>query len=250
MVGIYKITNKINGKCYIGQSIHIERRWREHCTKSSNSFISQAIKDFGKENFSFEVIEECKAEELNEKEEYYINFYNSITPNGYNIIEKSNGDFTAYTFITKDKVLQIISDIKNTNLTFKEISDKFDISPRTLYYINRGDVHHFSNEKYPLREVQDFSKKDHYCIDCGKVLSKGAISRCRDCYKKYIHNTVGHIPITREELKFLIRTEPFTKIGERYNISDNGIRKWCKKMNLPYRKKDINSYSDEEWELI
>ena len=56
--------------------------------------------------------------------------------------------------------------------------------------------------------------------------------------------------INRETLKKLIRTKPFTKIGEQYQVSDNAIRKWCIKFNLPSKKKDINSYSDEEWENI
>jgi group I intron endonuclease len=51
--GIYKIENLINHKCYIGQSIHIERRWQEHCQSSAKSCIANAIKKYGKTNFSF-----------------------------------------------------------------------------------------------------------------------------------------------------------------------------------------------------
>lgn len=246
MIGIYKITNKINGKVYIGQSIHIERRWKEHCRQSTNSVISDAIKQYGKENFIFEVIEECNQEELNEKEEYYIQLYNSIVPNGYNVTEISNTDYTSYAFTSKDIILKIIYDIKNTNLTFKEIGNKYNISSRTIYYINKGDVHHFNNENYPLREVKDYSKKEHLCIDCGKVISRGCL-RCVECDKKYRRS---FCPVNREELKELIRTIPFTEIGARFGYSANGIKKWCTWFNLPYRKKDINTYSDEEWEKV
>ena len=48
----------------------------------------------------------------------------------------------------------------------------------------------------------------------------------------------------------MIRTMSFVKIGEQYGISDNAIRKWCKLYELPYRKKDIKLYSDEEWEKL
>ena len=72
MIGIYKITNLKNGKSYIGQSVHIERRWSEHCIPSSKSLIGKAIQKYGKENFSFQVLEECSVELLNEKEEFYI----------------------------------------------------------------------------------------------------------------------------------------------------------------------------------
>ena len=56
--------------------------------------------------------------------------------------------------------------------------------------------------------------------------------------------------VTREELKNLIRTTPFLQIGKQFNVSDKAITKWCKKFNLPYRKKDINIISDEEWKKI
>lgn len=56
--------------------------------------------------------------------------------------------------------------------------------------------------------------------------------------------------ISREELKKLIRTTPFVQIGKQFNVSDNAIRKWCDKYNLPRKVSDIKKYSDEEWELI
>ena len=77
MMGIYKITNLINKKCYIGQSVHIERRFREHCNSNTNSYIHRAIQKYGKENFTFEVIEECSLNQLDEREKYWILFYNS-----------------------------------------------------------------------------------------------------------------------------------------------------------------------------
>jgi uncharacterized protein YjcR len=58
------------------------------------------------------------------------------------------------------------------------------------------------------------------------------------------------LPISREELKKLIRTTPFTKIADIYNVSDNAIRKWCDKYGLPKKVKDIKSCTDEEWQLI
>jgi uncharacterized protein YjcR len=48
----------------------------------------------------------------------------------------------------------------------------------------------------------------------------------------------------------MIRVMPFTQIGEQFGVKDNSIRKWCDSMNLPRTKKEINSYSNEEWEKI
>ena len=58
------------------------------------------------------------------------------------------------------------------------------------------------------------------------------------------------MPITREELKKLIRTQPFTQIAKQYQVTDNAIKKWCDKFNLPRTKKEIKTYSDEDWKNI
>lgn len=94
MIGIYKITNLVNGKCYIGQSINIDKRIKEHfwkatCEKdiSFNSILHQAIRKYGKENFISEVLEECDVDKIDELEQQYIKKYNCVSPNGYNIMD-------------------------------------------------------------------------------------------------------------------------------------------------------------------
>lgn len=73
MIGIYKITNKINGKFYIGQSVDIKRRFTEHKAPHGRmTSIKFAIKKYGKENFLFDVIEECSVEDLDAREVYWI----------------------------------------------------------------------------------------------------------------------------------------------------------------------------------
>lgn len=86
---IYKITNKVNGKIYIGKTKRtLEERWKQHY-RDVNSKIScfklqKAIKEFGVENFIAEEIDSAGTnEEANEKEVYWIKFYNSMN-NGYN----------------------------------------------------------------------------------------------------------------------------------------------------------------------
>ena len=82
MIGIYKITNKLNGKSYIGQSIHCGKRLDEHCVGSQ--FIDEVIQLDGIENFTFEIIKECEKNELAYWEDYYIIQYNTFFPSGYN----------------------------------------------------------------------------------------------------------------------------------------------------------------------
>jgi len=91
--------------------------------------------------------------------------------------------------------------------------------------------------------------KKKYCIDCGIEISSRSI-RCSICEGKHRTIPLENMPVTREELKELIRTQPFTTIGLNYHVTDNAIRKWCDKFNLPRTKKEIASYSDKEWANI
>ena len=90
MIGIYKITNKLNGKVYIGQSINIEKRWRQHINDPGYN-IHNAIKKYGKENFSFEVLLECSVDMLDVWETDMINLYDCVAPKGYNIVPNGKG---------------------------------------------------------------------------------------------------------------------------------------------------------------
>ena len=106
------------------------------------------------------------------------------------------------------------------------------------------------NEELANIELNKFkeikAKKIFYCRDCGKEISYGAI-RCFECSKE--HRKKIKRP-ERQELKDLIRVLPFTQIGEKYGITDNAVRKWCDALNLPRTKKEINQYSNEDWEKI
>ncbi len=87
--GIYKITNLITDECYIGQAVDIYTRWNQHCkcglgidTPPGNK-LYKAMQEYGLNNFTFELIEECSQAELNEKERYFIELYQANTF-GYN----------------------------------------------------------------------------------------------------------------------------------------------------------------------
>lgn len=85
---VYRIVNMLNGNTYIGQTIQpLKYRWRAHCNrKRLDQPITRAIKKYGKENFYLEVLGEyADMQVLNDAEEYFIDFYNSLAPNGYNL---------------------------------------------------------------------------------------------------------------------------------------------------------------------
>ena len=86
MYSLYKITNLLNNKCYIGvTNRNPEERFAEHKRPSSTSFISKAIQSDGIKNFSFEIIlTNIDDNKISELECEYIQKYNSLLPNGYN----------------------------------------------------------------------------------------------------------------------------------------------------------------------
>lgn len=117
---IYKITNLINGKLYIGQtSKTIAYRWYRHNYAFSNNTknktaIHLALKKYGKINFSIEEIDTASnIDELNKKEKYWINILNTLSPNGYNLT--TGGDNKQMSDETKEKIR-----IANTGKTITE----------------------------------------------------------------------------------------------------------------------------------
>lgn len=109
MIGIYKITKKENGKSYIGQSNDIKRRFKEHQYKTDIP-IELAIQKYGINAFTYEIIEECLPEELDEKEKYWIAYYNTYKGFGYNCSEgggNNRGENNGRTKLTNKDVAYI-----------------------------------------------------------------------------------------------------------------------------------------------
>ena len=79
--GIYKLTNTINGMVYVGQAVDIANRWKQHikcaigAENAPNNKLYPAMSAVGPEQFTFEIIEECEPEALNEREQYWQDFY-------------------------------------------------------------------------------------------------------------------------------------------------------------------------------
>lgn len=131
MIGIYKITNKINNKSYIGISTDIEDRWEQHKNpynhkRESNKLLYKAFNKYGIENFTFEVLEECKVVELSEKEKYYVDLFDAYH-NGYNMTaggEDFHGESHPGHKLDKEDIIDIRIRYKNLERK-KEVYDLY-----------------------------------------------------------------------------------------------------------------------------
>lgn len=122
MTGIYKITNEINGKCYIGQSTNLVQRIRKHIKTllngtNRNEHLQNAYNKYGTGNFTIEIIEECDSEKLDEREIFWIDFYKSYDKNfGYNKTKGGKGGNGYFEVCDEDK-LKEIRDKKSTSVS-------------------------------------------------------------------------------------------------------------------------------------
>ena len=157
---IYKITNNVNGLCYIGQSIDPQRRFKEHCQRNEHyaSLIHRAIEKYGKESFTFEIL--GYFENYNEVEKEMIQKYNCITPNGYNIQAGGEepphyqGELNSFAKISNETAEAIKRDLLDKSVLRKDIRKKYDITEDILRHINDGTSWHDESLTYPLRPCE------------------------------------------------------------------------------------------------
>lgn len=90
------------------------------------------------------------------------------------------------------------------------------------------------------------SEGKYFCPDCGAPVSRNGV-RCITC-ARIMYRKIERP--SRDILKDLIRTMPFTTIAKKYDVTDNAIRKWCKVYHLPTKTREIKKYSDEEWRQV
>jgi group I intron endonuclease len=186
---IYLITNKINGKQYVGQTIQsLEKRWQRHCWKSTskNSMpICKAIAKYGKENFTIEKLCDCSSiAELNERELFYTNELKTWSPNGYNLkAGNGNGSMSQE---TKDKIAaanigQKRSDKQRQNMSNAHKGKILPIEQRKkISDANKGENNAFYGKKHTQKELDKMSKTYIVISPSGEVINiKNMAEHCR-----------------------------------------------------------------------
>ena len=245
MIGIYKITNLINGKSYIGQSVNIQKRFSAHKSVAFNQNdpnynypLYKAIRKYGINNFSFDILEECDVSELNNKEIYYISKYNTYGKFGYN--QDTGGDQASHYLKLSDELVNaIIHRLKTSLDNSDEIGKDFGVTGRTVRNINSGEYGYKNSEQYPIRQhLLKLTADDtiFYCTICGNEIT-GNFKYCVECAHK-MQRSVSERPNPLELAK-MIQENGFRSTGKKFGVSDNTIKKWCKYYNIPYKINEL-----------
>jgi group I intron endonuclease len=162
---IYKITNILNGKVYIGQTIKtIEERFRQHIYKAGCTHLHAAIKKWGKENFKIEIIEEVPKELLDEREIYWISYYNSTDNKiGYNIIKGGKLGRKEIYKLSEKEIQELVQMFKE-GIGFNDLEKHFNMSRRSLRMILKREGAWIKRYKN-LNEREDIEEIKKYLIE-------------------------------------------------------------------------------------
>ena len=202
---IYVIKNTVTDKVYVGQATNTFIRWKGHKTAAKTghykgrSLLYEAMKKYGIDNFHYEILE-GQVSNYNEREKYWISFYNCVAPNGYNLIQGGEqypnfkGIKNAGAAVKSQEVLDnIIKDLRDTELTLIDLSKKYTIPLNTIHGINSGDTYYNEKINYPIR-TENVSLK----IGSNLIIS------------------------LKEDLKRCILSSQ--EIAQKYNVSETNIR--------------------------
>lgn len=181
---IYKVTNNINGKIYIGQTIQtLKNRWYRHCSKSGiskaelNTHFKRAILKYGKENFSVEIIERCEQKYLDAKEIFYIKYFDSFNT-GYN--STLGGQGVNKGFKTSKKEEKEIINLYKRGFSLREIGKEFKIDKATVKgVLTRNNISIRNTRSYKLTslERQEIIDKVSSGISRKQIMTEYKISK-------------------------------------------------------------------------
>lgn len=162
---IYKITNLINSKIYIGQTIRsLQCRFNQHIYRSGCIYLHNAIKKYGKENFKIEEIEYISTDLLDEREIYWINYYNSTNKDiGYNILKGGKLGQTGIFKLTEEETSLLIEMDRN-NVSHIKIGEYFNINRKTVTFILKRNIN-YTNKRVQLEERNDLKEIKEYIIN-------------------------------------------------------------------------------------
>jgi len=210
--GIYKITHRESGMCYIGLSVHIFKRWNSHISTRKKYKLHDAFDQFGIDSFSFEVIEECDKKELRKREKHWIKHYDCVWPKGYNM-NHGGGGAVKHSEKTRRKISECLKGEKHPmhgktlpEETRRKLSDakKGEKHPNygkthseeTLRNISealKGKTHSEESRRKISETLKGKLKPKSACPHCGKLVAPHMLSRWHGDNCKHRDTTLSSV---------------------------------------------------------
>ena len=211
-IGIYKIVNKINGKVYVGSSVHIERRWRKHKSElNTNKHHSQKLQrsynKYGIDNFVYEIVELVEEGLLIEKEQHWMDILDSYN-NGY------NSDPTADRSIISEETKMKISE--NNSRHWLGVP-KTDEIKKKISETKKGMTSPFKGKKHT-----DETKKKMSEVKMGKKLSKELIEKLTKIRRENPPKNTKMWKLTSPDGEVLIELG-LGRVGREFGLKDSHL---------------------------
>jgi group I intron endonuclease len=152
---IYKITNTVNSKAYVGYSSNVSKRWEDHKNGYGSKLLYDAIQKHGLDNFTFEVI----AKDTVDNEDKYIQEHNTMAPNGYNLVEGGGLPPTKQGWTPSAETLAK----RSASLKGIERTDEW----RTNLSKSKSGT---NNPRYGIKEDPELTKRRSLAVQRAKIL--------------------------------------------------------------------------------
>lgn len=257
---IYIIKNTVNNLCYIGQSTDYLTRFRKHKEEAVRnqykykSVLYDAMNEFGIDKFYVEVVEE-NVEDGDDREKYWIKKYNTLYPNGYNLVTGGTRYPNLHGILhhdacikTAEELNEIINELSSGVYTITDIAKKHDVTFSVIEDINLGYTYHNDEISYPIISYQiskekldrltydlKYSNKSYQELSLEYGISSiqvQAINRGQSWKRDYLQyplricvfsNRFGDVEKIQKDL--LSTDKTFEEITKEYKCSDNTVRR-------------------------
>ena len=248
---IYKVTNKVNGKVYIGQTIQsfYKRKW-SHESRAKNSTDNMpfhtALCKYGKSNFEWEIIEYCDSkEELDEMEFHYILQFNTLSSDGYNCTYGGEGNHGfKHSKETCELIRQMKTGVKLSKESIAKRSQKQSYTWKIIFPDDKEEI---------ICNLSDFCRKNNLCATSMSAVARGDRSHHKGfkCIKlskrKKINSKSTRLAISKankgrkltpEQLKQRIESQAYyweitlLKSGDKIQVKN--LKEYCRKNDIHY----------------
>ena len=249
---IYKITNIINNKFYIGQTQKtIEERFQAHlkCARNHvNRYLYDAMNKYGYDNFIPSLIEECEDNLLNEREIYWIKFYNTTNKDiGYNMTIGGDGGNTWTNNPHKEETSKKISESnKGKHKITPELREKLNVSSKATntIYVDKNALE---------KDIKDFMSVEDICKKYN-IGRKTFYNKCKEFFKmtptelrgdRLTHTNTQKIYLDINQINiYLEENKPLKEMANLLGVAEETVRRTIVNYygkNLREVRKDVKS---------